>query len=208
MGQSSPIDEFKYIYWLMTLWIKSFQSMRYLSSRCGDNYDVGRNLNVCEIETPNSEIKNVELTVPVVCSDEELILTPAPSAELMTEAISFVETDTNTPVETITSDNETPGIKLEKVEVAPSVVSSLEKQTLSPREESDNYTETTIIETDKTYISVVPSRKKKSRFLSALRRGLRRVFWVFRTVCGCGCSVKSSNHPDEEDNRDEFVHEI
>jgi len=57
----------------------------------------------CEIETPNPEIKNVELTVPVECSDEELILTPVPSAKLMTEAISLVETDTNAPIETITS---------------------------------------------------------------------------------------------------------
>jgi len=106
------------------------------------------------------------MTVPVVCPDEELMLTPAPSAELMSEAISFVETDTNAPVVTITSDIETPGPEMEKVEVAPSVVCPLEKQTLSPREESDK--ETTIINTDKT----MPSLKKKSRFLSALRKGL------------------------------------
>jgi len=144
-------------------------------------------------------MNNVEIAVPAVCPDEELMLTPAPSAELMTEAISFVETDTNATVETIISDNETPDIELEKVEdveVAPSVVCPLEKQALSPREESDNK-ETIIIDTDKT----VPSRKKKSRFLSVLRRGLRR---FFRTVCGCGCRV---NRPDE-DNRHEFVHEI
>ncbi|CAH1722671.1 unnamed protein product [Aphis gossypii] len=120
----------------------------------------------------------------------------------MTEAISFVETDTNEPVQTITHDIETPGPEMEKVEVAPPVVCPVGKQTLSPSEESDKETETTIIDTDKT----VPLRKKKkSRFLSALRRGLRR---VFRTICGCGCGITSSNHPDEEDYRDGFVHEV
>ncbi|CAH1723289.1 unnamed protein product [Aphis gossypii] len=100
---------------------------------------------------------NVEIAVPVMCPDEEPILTPAPSAELMTEAISFVETVTNAPVETITHDIEIP--EMEKVEVAPLVVCPVEKQTLSPSEESDK--ETTIIDTDKT----VPLRKNKKSIL-------------------------------------------
>ncbi|KAF0711869.1 mucin-17-like, partial [Aphis craccivora] len=76
----------------------------------------------CEIETPGAEIKNVELAVPVVSPEEEPILTPAPSVELMTEAISFADTDTNAPVKTITSDIETPGPEIENIEVAQPVV--------------------------------------------------------------------------------------
>ncbi|KAF0772542.1 mucin-17-like [Aphis craccivora] len=151
------------------------------------------------IETPGPETENVKMAVSVVNPDEEPILITAPSAELMTtKVISFVETDTNAPIETITSDFKTPGPEMEKVEVAPSMVCPVEKQKLSPSKESDK--ETTFIDTEK----MVPSRKK-SRFLLTLWRGLRR---VFRTICGCGCSVKSSNHPDEEHFRDEFVHEL
>jgi len=120
----------------------------------------------------------------------------------MTKAISFLETDTNAPVEIKTYDTVTPGPEMmENDEVAPPVVCLVEElQTLSPTEESDK--ETTIVDTDET----VPLRKKKNRYLSALRRGLRR---VFRTICGCGCVTNvSSNHRDEEDYRDEFVHEI
>lgn len=144
------------------------------------------------------------MAVPVVCPDEDSILTPTHSAELMTtEAISFVETDTNAPAKTY--DIETLGPEMENIEVAPPVVSPAEEQTLSPGEKSDK--QTTIINTDKT----VPLRKKKSRFLSALRRGLRR---IFRTICGCDCvtssihqdkdCVTSSNHRDEKDYRDEI----
>ncbi|CAH1721052.1 unnamed protein product [Aphis gossypii] len=104
-------------------------------------------------------MENVKMAVPVVSPDEEPILTLAPSAELMTEAISFVETDTNAPVETITHDIETPGPVIEKVKVAPPVLCPVEKQTLSPCEE--NGKEATIIDTDKT----VPLRKKKKSIL-------------------------------------------
>lgn len=73
----------------------------------------------CEIETPGPEMENVEIVVPLVCPDEEPpILTPASSAELITtDVISFVKTDTNAPIETVTSDIESPGPEIENVEV-------------------------------------------------------------------------------------------
>jgi len=154
-----------------------------------------------DIEIPGTVKKNIEVTTPVVCPEEEETLSPEHSTELMTtEAISFVETNTNAPVETSTYVIETPGPEMENVEVAPpAVVSPMKEQTLPPGEENEK--QTTLIDTGKT----VPLRKKKSRFLSALRRGFRR---VFKTICGCGCSMASSNHPDEDLYRDEFAHEI
>ncbi|XP_050054865.1 mucin-17-like isoform X2 [Aphis gossypii] len=151
----------------------------------------------CEIEIPGPETDDIEMARPVVCPAEVETLSPAHSTELMTSVvIRFVEADTNAPVETSTCVIETLGpCNMENVEVAapPAVVSLTEVQTLS---------QTSIIDTDKT---TAPSQKKKNRFLSALRRGLRR---VFKTICGCGCSVASSDHPGGEDYRDEFTHEI
>ncbi|KAE9526230.1 hypothetical protein AGLY_013861 [Aphis glycines] len=133
----------------------------------------------CEIEIPGPETDNIEVARPVVCPAEEETLSPAHSTELMTtEVISFVEADTNAPVETSTCVIETLGPNMENIEIAapPAVVSLTEVQTLS---------QTSIIDTDKT----APLQKKKNRFLSALRRGLRR---VFKTICGCGCSFKEN----------------
>jgi len=79
----------------------------------------------CDAETSGPDIKNVEMAVPVACPDEEPILTTAHSTELMTtEAISFVETDTNAPSKKLTYDIETPGPEMENIEVVPPVVSA------------------------------------------------------------------------------------
>ncbi|CAH1721730.1 unnamed protein product [Aphis gossypii] len=153
-----------------------------------------------EIEIPGPESDNIEVAKSAVCPAEEETLSLAHSTELMTtEVISFVEADTNAPVETSTCVIETFGPNMENVAVAapPAVVSLTEVQALSSGEKKSDK-QTSIIDKDKT----VPLEKKKSRFLSALRRGLRR---VFKTICCCGCSAASSG---EEDYKDEFTHEI
>ncbi|XP_050056177.1 uncharacterized protein LOC126549833 [Aphis gossypii] len=153
-----------------------------------------------EIEIPGPESDNIEVAKSAVCPAEEETLSLAHSTELMTtEVISFVEADTNAPVETSTCVIEAFGPNMEYVAVAapPAVVSLTEVQALSSGEKKSDK-QTSIIDKDKT----VALEKKKSRFLSALRRGLRR---VFKTICCCLCSAASSG---EEDYRNEFTHEI
>ncbi|CAH1723155.1 unnamed protein product [Aphis gossypii] len=148
----------------------------------------------CEVEMPGLESDNIEVAKSAVCPAEEETL-----------SLAHVEADTNALVETSTCVIEIFGPNMENVAVAatpavaaPSAVVSLtEVQALSSGEKRSDK-QTSNIDKD----VLVPLEKKKSRFLSALRRGLRR---VFKTICCCGCSAASSG---EEDYRDEFTHEI
>ncbi|CAH1708138.1 unnamed protein product [Aphis gossypii] len=84
-----------------------------------------------DIESPGTMKTNVEVAVPVVYPGEEPTLKPAHSTELMTEAISFVESDPNAPVDTPTCEVEMPGLESDNIEVAKSAVCPAEEETLS-----------------------------------------------------------------------------
>ncbi|CAH1724826.1 unnamed protein product [Aphis gossypii] len=86
----------------------------------------------CEVEMPGLKSDNIEVAKSAVCPAEEETLSLAHSTELMTmEVISFVEEETNAPVDTTNCEIEIPGPESDNIEVAKSAVCPAEEETLS-----------------------------------------------------------------------------